>query len=99
MHVFILDLLNHLGVGFYSSYLVAHKVIVTFKCNDLDQYIWESQFDASFIVNKDINAQKTFKGNQNHPLPQGQPGTQIITHSHFFLFHLLTHFFFVSWSS
>jgi len=88
VHVFILYLLNHLGVGFYSSYLVAHKVIVTSKCNDLDQYIWESQFDASFIVNKDINAQKTFKGNQNHHLPQEQPDTQIITRSHFFFYFI-----------
>ncbi|WVY96364.1 hypothetical protein V8G54_028515 [Vigna mungo] len=56
------DLAYNLGVGFYSAYLVAHKVIVTSKHNDHDQYIWESQPDASFIVTKDINAQQPSRG-------------------------------------
>ncbi|WVY99172.1 hypothetical protein V8G54_031323 [Vigna mungo] len=56
------DLAYNLGVGFYSTYLVAHKVIVTSKHNDHDQYIWESQPDASFIVTKDINAQQPSRG-------------------------------------
>ncbi|KAG2394508.1 Heat shock protein [Vigna angularis] len=56
------DLAYNLGVGFYSAYLVAYKVIVTSKHNDHDQYIWESQPDASFIVTKDINAQQPSRG-------------------------------------
>ncbi|QCD79579.1 molecular chaperone HtpG [Vigna unguiculata] len=56
------DLAYNLGVGFYSTYLIANKVIVTSKHNDHDQYIWKSQPGASFIVAKDINAQQPSRG-------------------------------------
>ncbi|QCD79567.1 molecular chaperone HtpG [Vigna unguiculata] len=56
------DLAYNLGVGFYSTYLIADKVIVTSKHNDHDQYIWESQHGASFIVTNDINAQQPSRG-------------------------------------
>lgn len=62
MCLFILDLIDNLGVGFYSSFLVAQKVIITSKYNDPGQYIWESQPDVSFIVTKDINAQQVPRG-------------------------------------
>ena len=60
--MFILDLAYNLGVGFYYAYFIADKIMVTTKHNDHDEYIWESQKDASFMVTKDINAQQSSRG-------------------------------------
>ena len=57
------DLIGQFGVGFYSAFLVADKVVVTSKHNDDKQHIWESDA-ASFSITEDPRGSTLKHGTQ-----------------------------------
>merc|ERR1712164_190023 len=57
------DLIGQFGVGFYSTFLVADRVVVTSKNNDDKQHIWES--DAAFFsISEDPRGDTLKRGTQ-----------------------------------
>ncbi|KAK4471639.1 hypothetical protein MN116_005048 [Schistosoma mekongi] len=57
------DLIGQFGVGFYSSFLVASKVVVVSKSDKDDQHIWESN-STSFLVYKDPRGNTLKRGTE-----------------------------------
>ncbi|RIA93742.1 heat shock protein gp96 [Glomus cerebriforme] len=59
-----MNLIGQFGVGFYSVFLVADKVVVTTKNNEDKQYIWESHAVNDFTIAEDPRGNTLGRGTQ-----------------------------------
>ena len=57
-----ISLIGQFGVGFFSAFLVADRVVVTSHHPDDDQYIWESEAGKNFSIHRDLDGEDLVRG-------------------------------------